>query len=62
MARQIIAFPQELRPKLPTIVGNVDYLSLQERLQQIDTLLRDSGVAICLKKNVTEINERGLMK
>src|SRR3954454_19652360 len=44
MASQIIAFPQELRPKLPTIVGNVDYLTLQERLQQIDTLLRDSGV------------------
>ena len=44
MASQIIAFPQELRPKLPTIVGNVDYLTLQERLEQIDTLLRDSGV------------------
>ena len=44
MASQIIAFPQELRPKLPTIVGNVDYLTLQERLHQIDTLLRDSGV------------------
>ena len=44
MTSQIIAFPQELRPKLPTIVGNVDYLTLQERLQQIDTLLRASGV------------------
>jgi hypothetical protein len=44
MAGPIIPFPQELRPKLPTIVGNVDYLTLQERLQQIDTLLRDSGV------------------
>src|SRR3954453_13883463 len=44
MASQIIAFPQELRPKLPTIVGNVDYLTLQERLEQIDSLLRNSGV------------------
>ena len=44
MASQIIAFPQELRPKLPTIVGNVDYLTLQKRLEQMDTLLRDSDV------------------
>ncbi len=40
----IIPFPQELRPKLPTIVGNVDYLILRERLEQIDALLRDGGV------------------
>ena len=40
----LIAFPQELRPKLPTIVGNVDYLSLRQRLEQIDALLRESGV------------------
>jgi hypothetical protein len=44
MPCQIIPFPQELRPKLPTIVGNVDYLTLRQRLEQIDTLLRDSGV------------------
>jgi hypothetical protein len=44
MACQIIPFPQELRPQLPTIVGNVDYLTLRQRLEQIDTLLRDSGV------------------
>ena len=43
MACQIIPFPQELRPRLPTIVGNVDYLTLRQRLEQIDTLLRDSG-------------------
>lgn len=43
MTRQIIPFPQELRPHLPTIVGNVDYLTLRQRLEQIDTLLRDSG-------------------
>jgi hypothetical protein len=44
MACQIIPFPQELRPRLPTIVGNVDYLTLRQRLEQIDTLLRQSGV------------------
>jgi hypothetical protein len=40
MARTIIPFPQELRPRLPTIVGNVDYLTLRQRLEQIDALLR----------------------
>ena len=40
----IIPFPQELRPKLPTIVGNVDYHTLRQRLEQIDVLLRQSGV------------------
>jgi hypothetical protein len=40
----LIPFPQELRPKLPTIVGNVDYHTLRQRLEQIDVLLRDSGV------------------
>jgi len=44
MLGQIIPFPQELRPPLPTIVGNVDYLTLRQRLEQIDALLRDSGV------------------
>ena len=40
----LIPFPQELRPPLPTIVGNVDYLSLRQRLEQIEVLLRVSGV------------------
>jgi len=44
MPCQLIPFPQELRPKLPTIVGNVDYRILRQRLEQIDALLRDSGV------------------
>ena len=43
MLCQIIPFPQELRPPLPTIVGNVDYLTLRQRLEQIDALLRQSG-------------------
>jgi hypothetical protein len=44
MPRLIIPFPTELRPRLPTIVGNVDYLTLRRRLEQIDTLLPASGV------------------
>jgi len=40
----ILPFPQELRPKLPTIVGNVDYRTLRQRLEQIDALLREGGV------------------
>jgi len=44
MACHIIPFPEELRPQLPTIVGNVDYLSLRQRLEQIDALLRESGL------------------
>ena len=44
MACHIIPFPQELRPQLPTIVGNVDYLTLRRRLEQIEALLRESGV------------------
>ncbi len=44
MPATIIPFPQELRPTLPTIVGNVDYLRLRQRLEQIDALLLDSGV------------------
>jgi hypothetical protein len=43
MPCKIIPFPQELRPQLPTIVGNVDYLTLRQRLEQIDALLRTSG-------------------
>ena len=44
MPRSIIPFPQELRPRLPTIVGNVDYLTLRQRLEEIDVLLREGGV------------------
>jgi hypothetical protein len=44
MPCSIIPFPLELRPHLPTIVGNVDYLTLRRRLEQIDALLIASGV------------------
>jgi hypothetical protein len=44
MSSLIIPFPTELRPRLPTIVGNVDYSTLRLRLEQIHALLLDSGV------------------
>ena len=44
MSSLIIPFPTELRPRLPTIVGNVDYLTLRQRLEQIDEHLQSSGV------------------
>ena len=44
MSSLMIPFPAELRPRLPTIVGNVDYLTLRQRLEQIDRLLHASGV------------------
>jgi hypothetical protein len=44
MAGSILPFPQELRLRLPTIVGNVDYQNFRRQLEQIDTLLRQSGV------------------
>jgi hypothetical protein len=44
MSSLIIPFPTELRPSLPTIVGNVDYLTLRRRLEQIESLLRTSGL------------------
>ena len=40
----MIPFPTDLRPILPTIVGNVDYLTLRRRLEQIESLLRASGL------------------
>jgi hypothetical protein len=44
MVRPIIPFPQELRPQLPTVIGNVDYQTLRRRLEQIDSLLHQSGL------------------
>ena len=44
MLCRLIPFPQELRPRLPTIVGNVDYQTLRQRLEQIDEILRLSGL------------------
>jgi hypothetical protein len=44
MSSLIIPCPTDLRPRLPTIVGNVDYLTLCQRLQQIESLLQASGL------------------
>ena len=44
MSSLIIPFPTELRPRLPTIVGNVDYLTLCQRLEQIESLLQAGGL------------------
>jgi hypothetical protein len=40
----MIPFPTDLRPRLPIIVGNVDYLTLCRRLEQIESLLQASGL------------------
>lgn len=44
MSCQILPFPEELRPRLPIIVGNVDYRTLRLRLERIDSLLQRSGI------------------
>src|ERR1017187_1223648 len=44
MSSLMIPFPTELRPRLPTIVGNVDYLTLCQRLEQIESLLQAGGL------------------
>src|SRR5271169_2048871 len=44
MSSLIIPFPTDLRPRLPTILGNVDYLTLCQRLEQIDSLLQAGGL------------------
>ncbi len=42
MSSPIIPFPTELRPRLPTIVGNVDYLTFRQRLEQASSTTDDS--------------------
>jgi IS5 family transposase len=44
MSCKIILFQPELRPHLPTILGNVDYQQFQAQLQRIDELLGLSGL------------------
>src|SRR5579863_2946121 len=44
MSSLMLPFPTEFRPRLPTIVGNVDYRMLQQRLEEIDALLLSSGL------------------
>lgn len=40
----ILPFQAELRPPLPTVHGNVDYLRFEELLKRIDEMLRSSGL------------------
>jgi len=42
--KRIIPFQPELRPALPTVLGNVDYLRFETELKRIDEILRLSGV------------------
>jgi hypothetical protein len=42
--KRIIPFQPELRPALPTVRGNVDYLRFEAELKRIDEILRLSGV------------------
>ena len=41
---KILPFQSELRPALPTVIGNVDYLRFEEQLKRIDEILQLSGV------------------
>ena len=41
---KIIPLQRELRPALPTVRGNVDYLRFEAELRRVDELLRLSGV------------------
>ena len=42
--KRILPFQPELRPALPTVRGNVDYLRFEAELKRTDELLRLSGV------------------
>lgn len=59
MPCQILPFPEELRPRLPTIVGNVDYRSLERRLHQIDALLVQSIEQDFLQRSLDRWIEAG---
>jgi hypothetical protein len=59
MSCQILPFPEELRPRLPTIVGNVDYRTLRLRLEQIDSLLQRSDIEIDFVRRSVERWRKG---
>jgi hypothetical protein len=55
MSNSLLVFQPELRPSLPTVMGNVDYQNFQAQLERIDELLRASGletqfVAQCVQR------------
>jgi len=47
-----IAEEQEFRRELPVVVGNVDYQEFRGRLEEVDRLLRESG----LEENGTDLS------
>ena len=50
----------ELRPKLPVVVGNVEYRQHEARLMRIDELLRQSGLEEAyVEKGVAQWRQRG---
>src|SRR5437867_1771754 len=51
MSATILPFPQELKPTLPTIEGNVDYRQLRDELHRINQLVTQSH----LEQRFTEI-------
>lgn len=55
---QIIAFQTELRPALPTVVGNVDYQEFKANLQRIDELLRAGDIENCFVRRRLQEVER----
>ena len=40
---EIVPYQEELRPALPTVVGNVDYARMRDTLNRIDEILEQSG-------------------
>lgn len=40
---KILPFQKRLRPALPTVMGNVDYRTLESQLKRIDAILKTSG-------------------
>ena len=41
---QIVPYQEELRPELPTVVGNVDYQEFRATLLRIEEILEQSGL------------------
>ena len=58
---KFIALQEPLRPIVPTVLGNVDYLRFQDELTQIDTLLALSGIeSEFVEKSLTQYVAHGV--
>lgn len=60
----VIPFQSHLPPRLPNIRGSVDFLTLKNRLIQIDSLLHDSGierdcVQLLIDRRVLQLQPQG---